>query len=81
MEIQVNDDCKCVEIWLSQAERGDRALHDRLETFCQPYRVRNYLIAVFLSGTEPLYEETRELLRSCRRRQAEQEARDRGQSA
>ncbi len=81
MEIQVKDDCKCVEIWLSRAERGDKALRGHLDTLCRSYRAQKYLVAVFLSGTEPLYEETLELLRSCRRRQAEQEARDRGQSA
>lgn len=75
MEINIRDDAKIVEIWLDRQEKADMALRSRLEPLYQAYHARRYLVAVFLSGTAPLYEETRDLLLYGRRRQAELEVR------
>ena len=74
MEIHVREDRNCVDIWLTQAEGADEALRAQLSPLYQQYHARRYQVAVFISGCEPLYEETRELLLHCRRRQAEREA-------
>lgn len=73
MEIHVRDDCKLVEIWLSNLEKEDAEVRERLKPLCQTYHARKYLVAVFRSGTEPLFEGTRDLLLYNRRRLAEQE--------
>ena len=73
LEIHVRDDCKLVEIWLSNLEKEDAEVRERLKPLCQAYHARKYLVAVFRSGTEPLFEGTRDLLLYNRRRLAEQE--------
>lgn len=73
LEINVRSDRKLVEIWLNHRESEDPALRELLKLRCQKYRAQNYLVAVFQSGTEELYEGTRDLLLYNRRRQAERE--------
>ena len=86
LEIHIRDDQKLVEIWLNRRERedlelrnrreqGDPELRGRLKPFFQTYHARKYLVAVYQSGEEPLYDGTRELLLYNRRRQAEREVR------
>ena len=75
LEIQIRDDQKLVEIWLNRREQGDPELRGRLNPFFQTYHARKYLVAVYQSGEEPLYDGTRELLLYNRRRQAEREVR------
>ena len=70
LEIHIRDDQKLVEIWLNRREQGDPELRGRLKPFFQTYHARKYL-----SGEEPLYDGTRELLLYNRRRQAEREVR------
>lgn len=57
MEINIREDRKLVEIWLTGAE-GDR----RLDGLCGRYSAMGYLVAVFRSGTEDLTELTAGLL-------------------
>ncbi len=73
MEINVRDDRKIVEVWLTREEQGDRALREKLRPLYQQYRAKKYTVAVFLSGTQDLAEETGALLRYNRRRSAELE--------
>ena len=74
MEIRVLDDRKIAEFWLTRAERDDAAFRESLKPLYKQYRDRKYLVAVYLSGEEPLYDLTRDLLRYNRRRTAEKEA-------
>ncbi len=73
MEINVRDDRKIVEVWLTREEQGDQALKEKLRPLYQQYRAKNNTVAVFLSGTQDLAEETGALLRYNRRRSAELE--------
>ena len=73
MEIHVLDDRKIAEFWLTRAERDDAAFRESLKPLYKQYRDRKYLVAVYLSGEEPLYDLTRDLLRYNRRRSAQRE--------
>ncbi len=73
MEINVRDDRKIVEVWLTREEQEDQALKEKLRPLYQQYRAKKYTVAVFLSGTQDLAEETGALLRYNRRRFAELE--------
>lgn len=71
MEINVNDDRKIVEIWLSHSEQADAALREQIRPIYQEYNGKKYTVAVFQSGTEDLYEQTHQLLLYNRNRAAE----------
>ena len=73
MEIDVRDDIKLVMIWLTRAEVEDTVLRERLKTLYAEYKAKKYMVAQFHSGTEDLYEGTRDLLLYNRRRSAELE--------
>lgn len=68
MEINVRDDMKLVTIWLTRAEQEDTALRERLKTLYAEYKAKKYMVAQFHSGTEDLYEGTRDLLLYNRKR-------------
>ena len=59
--------------WLTREERDDPAFRESLKPIYQQYKDQNYLVAVFLSGEEDLYQQTRDLLLYNRRRLAEKE--------
>lgn len=73
MEINVRDDIKVVDIWLTQEEKQDTALREQLKPLCQEYKAKKYLVAVFESGSRDLWEETSALLRYNRKRIAQME--------
>lgn len=73
MEINVRDDSKIVEVWLTREEKQDQVLRERLKPLYREYKAQKYLVAVFLSGTEDLAEQTSALLRYNRRHCAELE--------
>lgn len=73
MRMNINEQSKIVELWLTRAERDDPALRESLKPIYRQYKDQKYLVAVFLSGEEELYQQTRDLLRYNRRRQAEKE--------
>ena len=50
MEINVRDDSKLVEIWLTNAEKRNAELRENLKPLYQEYKAKNYLVAVFESG-------------------------------
>ena len=73
MEMNVRDDKKLVEIWLTNAEKIDPVLREGLKEIYAKYKAKKYMVAVFESGKGNLYENTRDLLLYNRRRSAERE--------
>ena len=73
MEINIRDDQKIIEIWLSKAERDGPSLSNTLRKLCVEYGPRKYTVAVFKSGEEDLCDLTSGLLLSNRRKLAERE--------
>lgn len=71
MEMNVRDDQKLVEIWLTNAEKIDPVLREGLKEIYAKYKTKKYMVAVFESGKGDLYENTRDLLFFNRRRSAE----------
>ena len=75
LQMNVNENSKIVELWLTRAEKEDAAMPESLKPIYQKYKEQKYLVTVFLSGEEELYPQTRDLLLYNRRRQAEKEVR------
>lgn len=73
MRMEVKDDSKIVELWLTREEKEDAAFRESLKPLYQQYKAQNYLVAVFLSGEADLYQQTRDLLLYNQRRLAETE--------
>ena len=73
MRMEIRDESKIVELWLTREEKDDHAFWESLKPIYQEYKEQKYLVAVFLSGEEDLYQQTRDLLLYNRRRQAEKE--------
>lgn len=73
MEINVRDDSKLVEIWLTNEEKGDTAMREQLQPLYREYKAKNFLVAVFQSGGRNLTDATSDLLCHNRKRLAEQE--------
>ena len=73
MEINVRDDRKIVEVWLTNEEQQDQAIKESLKPLYQQYKAKKYTVAVFLSGSRDLVEETGALLRYNKKRIAELE--------
>ncbi len=71
--MEIRDESKIVELWLTREEKDDLAFWESLKPIYQEYKEQKYLVAVFLSGEEDLYQQTRDLLLYNRRRQAEKE--------
>ena len=64
----MRDDMKLVTVWLTRAEQEDLALQERLKEVYAEYKAKKYMVAQFHSGTEDLYEGTRDLLIFNRKR-------------
>ena len=71
MEMNVRDQQKFVEIWLTNAEKIDPVLREGLKEIYARYQTKKYMVAVFESGKGNLYENMRDLLLCNRRRSAE----------
>ena len=71
--MEIREQNKIVELWFTREERDDSAFRESLKPIYQQYKDQNYLVAVFLSGEEDLYQQTRDLLLYNRRRLAEKE--------
>lgn len=63
MELEVKDQQKRVNIWLTHAESQDPTVQESLKPIYQEYKAKKYLVAVFSSGTEDLKSLTCDLLR------------------
>lgn len=75
MEIHVRKDAKIVEVWLTNAEKQDQALREKLKPLYQEYKAQKYLVAVFQSGGKDLAQRTSDLLCYNKQRIAELEVR------
>ena len=73
MEINVKDEKRMVEIWLSNAEKRDPVLRESLKDIFDKFKKKKYLVAVFESGEKDLYQGTLDLLAYNKRRCAELE--------
>lgn len=73
LEVNVRKDKKVVDIWLTNFEKRDMELRERLKPLYQEYKEKNYLVVVFESGTQDLAEVSSGLLCDHRRRSAQQE--------
>lgn len=73
MEMHVKDEKKMVEIWLTNAEKKDPQLREKLKDIYAKYKKKKYLVAVFESGEKDLYQGTLDLLAYNKRRCAELE--------
>ena len=62
MEIRVNNTRKIVEIWLTNAEKNAETLKEQLKPIYEEYHAKKYLVAVFQSGCQDLYQATSDLL-------------------
>ena len=81
MRMEVKEQSKVVELWLTREEKENKTFLDSLKPLYRQYKAQNYLVVVFLSGEEDLYQQTRDLLLYNRRRAAEKEVREqRGQA-
>lgn len=54
MEINVRDGSKIVEVWLTNSEKHDEELRERLKPLYREYKAKNYLVAVLESGERDL---------------------------
>ena len=79
MRMEIRDQNKIVELWLTREEKEDAAFQESLKPIYQQYKAQNYLVAVFLSGEADLYQQTRDLLLYNQRRQAEKEVQEQKQ--
>ncbi len=75
MEINVRDDRKIVEVWLTNQEKKDKNLQKQMENLYQQYSQKKYFVVTYMSGNQDLVEETSALLCYNRKRLAEQEVR------
>ncbi len=73
LEINVKDEKRMVEIWLSNAEKRDPVLRESLKAIYDKFKKKKYLVAVFESGEKDLYQGTLDLLAYNKRRCAELE--------
>lgn len=64
MRINVNAAKKRAEIWLTHTEANDESVRTRLTEMYGLYRKMKYMVAVFISGTYDLLEQTSMLLRN-----------------
>ena len=59
MELNVRNDSKIVEIWLTREEKQDAQLQKKLKLVYQSFNETGYTVATFLSGEQALEEITR----------------------
>lgn len=76
--MEVREQSRTVELWLTQEEKNDPAFREGLKPIYEKYRAQKYLVAVFLPGEGDLYQQTRDLLVYNRRKLAEIEVREQG---
>ena len=79
--MEVKDQSKVVELWLTREEKNNKQFLDALNPLYRQYQGQHYLVAVFYSGEEDLYQQTRDLLLYNRRRAAEKQVQEQGQQA
>ena len=68
MEINVRDNSKIVEVWLTREEKRDINIREQLRPLYREYKAKKYMVAVFESGERNLEELTGSLLGYNRKR-------------
>ncbi len=71
MEINVRDNEKLVDVWLTNVEKNDPQIQAQLRELYAKYKEKKYLVAVYQSGSRDLYESTLALLAYNKKRVAE----------
>ena len=71
MEIERDEKKKLISVWLTKAESQDQELRDKLKSMYPKWKQEKYLVAVYHSGTEDLFESTLALLAYNKKRCAE----------
>ena len=71
MEFYRDDQKKLIQIWLTRAESQDENLQRRLKSMYPKWKKDKYLVAVYHSGKEDLFESTLALLAYNKKRCAE----------
>ena len=62
MEMNIRNDERIVEIWLTNPEKANEKLRDSLKPVFDKYRDMKYKVAVFQSGSRDLADSTAGLL-------------------
>lgn len=73
MELNVRNDSKIVEIWLTQDEKRNAQVQKELKLVYQSFKGTGYTVATFLSGGQDLTEVTSDLICYNRKRIAQME--------
>ena len=58
MELNVRNDSRIVEIWLTKAEKQDERVQRELKLVYQSFKGTGYTVATFLSGDQNLTDTT-----------------------
>ena len=75
MELNVQDDRKIVEVWLTHEDEQNGELQVMLKALYRLYKEQKFTVAVFHSGTGDLTRQTSDLLCCNRKELARQEVR------
>ena len=70
MEINIHEDKKVVDVWLTKAEKHDENVSAQLKQLYAKYKNTEYTVVVFKSGSKDLYQGTLNLCRYNRNRMA-----------
>ena len=73
MEINVRDDSKIVEVWLSNVEKNDAVVREQLKPLYAECKQKKYTVALYVSGDRDIYQSTLGLLAYNKKRVAELE--------
>ena len=73
MEININQESKTVDVWLTAREAQDPAMRERLRLLYRVFAGQKYLVAVFQSGRQDLVQAASDLLCYNRKRIAQLE--------
>ena len=73
MELNVRNDSKIVEIWLTREEKQDAQMQRKLKLVYRSFHETGYTVATFLSGEQALEEITSGLICYNRKRIAQLE--------
>lgn len=75
LEVNIKEKSKLVEIWLTNEEKRDLQLREKLKPLYKQYKSHNYLVVVYFSGEQDLASETSALLCYNRKSLAQHEVR------
>lgn len=67
MKIEMDEKEKTALFWLTKKERDDKRLRSRLEEQYTDFKRQKYLVAVFFSGEQDLFDKTEGLVMHNRR--------------